>query len=396
MESKAIGLKSKKDRSLERRHPWVFSGAIKAIEGFPEDGDVVSVHANKGRFLGRGLFSSQGSISVRVLTFEDEPVDTELFVSRIRKAAETRRTIGLPDAGQTEIYRLLHAEGDGMPGCIVDVYGDTAVFQAHDIGVHRMKETIASAIIEASNGSIQRVYDRSADTLPKAFSEGLERGYIVGDGESSGVFLEHGHRFHVDWGAGQKTGFFIDQRENRLALSRLSKGKRVLNTFCYTGGFSVYALAAGASVVHSLDSSQKALDLAEENVRLNGFDDERHKCIKADAVEYVRNLEESYDIIVLDPPAFAKGMRSRHNAIQGYKRLNGHAIRQLKPGGILMTYSCSQVVTPAIFRDTIVAAAIHQGREVKILEQLHQPGDHPISIFHPEGEYLKGLVLQVY
>jgi len=394
METK-IYLRSKKDLSLMRRHPWVFSGAIKEIEGQPEDGDIVAIHANKGRFLGRGMYSTAGSISVRMLSFEDKAIDKDLFKQRLSRAWSVRKNLGLVDAKDTQIFRLCHAEGDLLPGCIIDIYGDTAVFQAHAIGIHMLREELASAILDSSQGRIQYVYDRSADTLSKEYRDQTKNGYIGKEGPGSGEFLEHGHRFAIDWITGQKTGFFIDQRENRRILGEISTGKKVLNTFCYTGGFSVYAAKNGASLVHSLDSSQKALDLVEKNVKLNNIPQEQHACIKADAVEYLKDLKEDYDIIILDPPAFAKGMHSRHNAIQGYKRLNGHAIRQIKPGGIIMTFSCSQVISPQIFRDTILAAAINEGRNIRIIGQLHQPADHPINIFHPEGEYLKGLLLEV-
>ncbi len=394
MEAKLF-LKSKKDQSLVRRHPWVFSGAIKSIEGQPQDGDIVAVHANKGRFLGRGMYSTAGSIAVRVLVFQDVEIDSEYFNQRIKEAWNLRNTLGLSISEETNIFRLMHAEGDGIPGCIVDVYGDTAVFQAHAIGIHQMKDKIAQAIVDSSDGVVKKVYDKSAETLPKEYRSSFENGYLIGEGEGKGVFLEHGVKFNVDWATGQKTGFFIDQRENRAYLGSISKGKTILNTFCYTGGFSIYSLQAGAEMVHSLDSSQKAMDLVDENVALNGFDEKNHKSIKADAIDYLKDLKEDYDIIVLDPPAFAKGMHSRHNAIQGYKRLNGHAIRQIKSGGLIMTYSCSQVITPQIFRSTILSAAINENRKVRIIAQLHQPGDHPVNIFHPEGEYLKGLVLEV-
>lgn len=394
MESKLV-LKSKKDQSLVRRHPWVFSGAIKSIEGQPEDGDIVAVHANKGRFLGRGMYSTAGSIAVRVLVFEDQPIDSEYFEERIKEAWNLRKTLGLAGSTDTQIFRLLHAEGDGIPGCIVDVYGSTAVLQAHAIGIHQMKETIAQAIVDSSDGLVDKVYDKSSETLPRDYASSFSNDYIIGEGDGKGVFKEYGIDFNINWATGQKTGFFIDQRENRAYLGSISKDKKILNTFCYTGGFSIYSLQAGASMVHSLDSSQKAMDLVDENVKLNGFDEKNHKSIKADAVDYLKDLDEEYDIIVLDPPAFAKGMHSRHNAIQGYKRLNGHAIRQIRPGGLLMTYSCSQVITPQIFRSTILSAAINENRKVRIVAQLHQPGDHPVNIFHPEGEYLKGLVLEV-
>lgn len=393
-DSARLYLKSKKDQSLMRRHPWVFSGAIKRMQGSPKEGDMVSVHANKGRFLGRGIYSG-GSIAVRVLTFEDRPIDETYFSERISNAWALRHSIGLADSSDTDIFRLVHAEGDGLPGLIVDVYGDTAIFQAHSIGMHMRRTALAEAIITGSEGRIKGVYDKSQATLPDEYKEEAEPSFIGGTETDLGDYKEYGISTKVDWKEGQKTGFFIDQRENRKYLGELSKGKKVLNTFCYTGGFSLAALHEGATIVHSLDSSQKALDMVEENVALNGFAADRHATIKADAVQYLKELPEDYDIIVLDPPAFAKHRHARHNAIQGYKRLNGHAIRQIKPGGILLTFSCSQVVTPEIFRSTILAAAINEGREVRIIRQLHQPADHPVNIFHPESEYLKGLVLEV-
>ncbi len=378
-----------------RRHPWVFSGAIKSMEGKPKEGDIVSVHANKGRFLGRGIYSSTGSISVRVLAFEDYEIDQEYFDLKVERAWALRESLGMTKAGDTDIFRLIHAEGDGLPGLVVDVYGDTAIFQAHSIGIHHRKEALAAAIMKCGNGRIKAVYDKSAETLPKEYASTIEPGFLAGDETEPGDYLEHGLKMKVDWKHGQKTGFFIDQRENRKYLGELSEGKKVLNTFCYTGGFSLLALKHGANLVHSLDSSQKALDLVEENVEINDFKGPKHDVIKADAVQYLKELKEDYDIIILDPPAFAKHRNARHNAIQGYKRLNAHAIRQIKSGGIIFTFSCSQVVTTEIFRSTILSAAIQEGRDVRIVRQLHQPSDHPVNIYHPEGEYLKGLVLEV-
>lgn len=378
-----------------RQHPWVFSGAIKKIEGFPEEGQIVDVHANKGRFLGRGMYSD-ASISVRILSFqEQQEIDENFFREAISKAWNLRSSIGLTENEETSIYRLIHAEGDNLPGLVVDVYGKTAIFQAHAPGMHMNKEIIANLIIELSNGSIESVFDKSAESLPKMYEDKPEANFIIEGKDPEDYYLENKLKFRIDWKYGQKTGFFIDQRENRHLLGTMSKGKSVLNTFCYSGGFSMYALEMGAKLVHSVDSSQAALDVLNENLALNGFDDDRHSTIKADAMEYVKNLEVDYDIVILDPPAFAKHVKSRHNAIQGYKRLNSNVISQIKSGGILFTYSCSQVITAKIFRDTITAAAINVGRQVKILHQMTQPADHPINIFHPESEYLKGLVLYI-
>ncbi len=380
-----------------RQHPWVFSGAIKKIEGYPTEGDIVDVHANKGRFLGRGLYSD-ASISVRILSFnEEEEIDDEFFKNAIDRAWRLRESIGITEDEGTNIFRLVHAEGDNLPGLVVDVYGKTAILQAHAPGMHMQKEIIAKQIVDSSKGRILSVFDKSGESLPKNYENKPDPEYIIkGDNDMEEEhYLENGYKFNIDWKLGQKTGFFIDQRDNRLLLGSLAKGKSVLNTFCYTGGFSIYALQNGASLVHSVDSSQSALDILDKNIELNGFADDRHKTIKADAMQFVKDLPLDYDIIILDPPAFAKHVKNRHNAIQGYKRLNSSAISQIKPGGILFTYSCSQVITQKIFRDTITAAAINVGRQVKILHQMTQPADHPINIFHPESEYLKGLVLYI-
>jgi len=378
-----------------RQHPWVFSGAIKKIEGFPEEGQIVDVHANKGRFLGRGMYSD-ASISVRILSFNaEEEINEDFFRKAIKKAWMLRASIGLTNNKNTNIYRLIHAEGDNLPGLVVDVYGKTAILQAHAPGMHMNKEMISNLLVECSGGNISSVFDKSGESLPKNYENKPAPAFLIEGEDQQDFYLENGLKFMIDWKTGQKTGFFIDQRDNRSLLGSMSKGKSVLNTFCYTGGFSMFALENGASLVHSVDSSQSALDVLDKNVALNGFSEKNHQSIKADAMEYVKNMPEDYDIVVLDPPAFAKHVKSRHNAIQGYKRLNSNVISQIKSGGILFTYSCSQVITPKIFRDTITAAAINVGRKVKILHQMTQPADHPINIFHPESEYLKGLVLYI-
>lgn len=388
-----VKLKPGKDQSLIRRHPWVFSGAIYSISQELSPGQTVQVYSSNERYLGTGHWSD-GSISVRIFSFEPFE-DTQAFWNeKIAKAFELRKKMGLIDQPHTTIYRLVHGEGDGLPGLIIDVYGKTAVFQAHSTGMHLLKATITAALHQVLGEKITAVYDKSGEKLLQQSGEQIQNAYLSG-AQGDQVCLEYGHQFKIDWEQGQKTGFFIDQRENRKLLGSMSKGKKVLNTFCYTGGFSIYALAEGASLVHSLDSSQKAIDLTDENVRINGFEGARHASIKADAVEYLSDLKEDYDIIVLDPPAFAKHLSARHKAVQGYMRINEAAFKRIQPGGILFTFSCSQAVDKKLFHDSIMAAAIKAGRDVRILHQLHQPADHPISMFHPEGEYLKGLVLEV-
>lgn len=387
-----IYLKAKKETSIERFHPWVFSGAIKRVESNPQNGDVVSVHANKGRFLARGIYG-MSSIAVRILSFEDVAVDEELILDRLKNAWDKRARLGFVGNSNTNIFRWVHAEGDDLPGLIIDIYGDTAVVVCHAVGMHRFILKIAENFTEISNGAIKNVFDKSGTTLKKHGVD-IENSYLLGQ-RSETKLVEHNIYFKVDWEKGQKTGFFIDQRENRHLLRTYSKDKIVLNTFCYTGGFSMYALQGEAKKVISLDSSQSAIDLAGENVKWNHFDEKKHESVKADAIDYLKDLPDDIDLIVLDPPAFAKHMSARHQAIQGYKRINHHAISQIKPGGIIFTFSCSQVIDKKLFRDTVMAAAINAKRKVRILHQLHQPADHPINIYHPEGEYLKGLVLEV-
>lgn len=382
-----------KEHSLLRKHPWVFSGAIRKMEGEVAEGDLVSVHSARGEFLGFGHYAP-GSIAVRLISFEETEVSSQFWIDKIGRAFTLRQRLGLVDSEKTNTYRLVYAEGDGLPGLIIDVYGGTAVLQAHSIGMWQARQDIAAALKEVMGARLLAVYDKSAESLPQKAPVKVENGYILGEGPGKGEVLENGNRFSIDWAGGQKTGFFIDQRANRALLGDFVADKKVLNTFCYTGGFSVYALKAGAALVHSVDVSKKAIELTDENIELNGQTD-RHASFAMDTFEFFRDQEEVYDVVVLDPPAFAKRMNVRHNALMGYKRLNAEAIRRIAPGGILFTFSCSQVVDKYLFNSTVMAAAIEAGREVKVLHQLNQPADHPFSIFHPEGEYLKGLVLYV-
>lgn len=387
---KTIRIHKHKTDSILRRHPWIFSGAIADSTDDLSDGETVTVTDTKGHFLARGHFQ-HATIAVRVLSFEDVEIDAAFFQSALKRAIDLRKSMQL-FSKENSICRLVHGEGDSLPGLVVDFYNGTAVVQCHSLGMYANIEHISNGLIAVLGKSLKAVYSKSSDTLPQRAD--IVDAYVYGKCETPHIAKEHGVSLSIDWVTGQKTGFFIDQRENRFLLGKYSEGKKVLNTFCYSGGFSLLALKHGASLVHSLDSSKKAIVLTEENVRINGFED-RHGSIVADAMEYMKDLPEDYDIIILDPPAFAKHREKRHKAIQGYKRLNAHAIRQIKPGGIIFTFSCSQVVDKYLFNNTIIAAAIEAGRNVRILEQLHQPADHPINAFHPEGEYLKGLVIQV-
>lgn len=388
-----IFLKSKKDRPLRRFHPWVFSGAIKKIDGDPQNGDFVRVFSNKGSFLGLGHYS-EGSIAVRVFTFEDEIPEISFWIKKLKTAYDLRVSLGMVDNKETNIYRLVHAEGDGFPGLIIDVYNKTAVIQAHSAGMHEVRNEIKDGLLDIYGDKLETVYYKSQKTLAKSGVE-AEDEFLHGIENDSTVGLEYNCKVNVNWITGQKTGFFIDQRESRELLGYYAKGKKILNTFCYSGGFSINALLQGAEEVHSLDSSEKALKLVDENIELNNLQKANHKTIKADAIDYLKDVGSEFDIIVLDPPAFAKHQSARHQAIQGYKRLNANAIRQIKPGGMIFTFSCSQAISKEMFTSTILAAAISVGRKVRILHQLHQPADHPINIFHPESEYLKGLVIEV-
>jgi 23S rRNA (cytosine1962-C5)-methyltransferase len=386
-------LKKGKEESLERFHPWVFSGAIDRIEGTLEEGDLVSVEKSNGKIIGYG-HCAIGSIAVRVFSFGETVPDDSFWKRRIDQAYELRQKTGLADATDTNVFRLIHGEGDGMPGLIADYYNGTIVLQFHTVGMWLVREAIVQALIAVLGKKLVAVYDKSAKTLPFKADIEAKDGYLFGS-SSAGEVVEYGNRFKVDWEEGQKTGFFIDQRDNRRLLSEYAKGKDVLNMFCYTGGFSFSAMRGGANLVHSVDSSAKAIELTKRNVELNFPGDIRHEAFVADAFDFMQDIKDKYDLIILDPPAFAKHRGALSQALQGYKRLNANAFRQIKPGGILFTFSCSQVVTRNNFREAVFSAAAIAGREVRILHQLSQPVDHPINIYHPEGEYLKGLVLYV-
>ena len=388
-----VYLKKGKEESLKRFHPWIFSGAIQSIEGELEEGEVVRVITAGGEFIAVGHYQI-GSIAVRVLSFSDVTIDDEFWSSRLRSAFRMRQSIGIVDNPHNNTYRLVHGEGDNIPGLVIDVYGDTAVMQAHSVGIHQQRLAIARCLVEVAGDRVKNVYYKSETTLPYKADLGQEDGFIVG-GSDDNVAMENGLKFHVDWLKGQKTGFFVDQRENRSLLERFSHGKKVLNMFCYTGGFSFYAMRGGAELVHSVDSSAKAIELTTRNVEMNFPGDTRHEAFCEDAFKYLDRMGDRYDLIILDPPAFAKHRGALHNALKGYTRLNQKAFEKIQPGGILFTFSCSQVVTKDNFRNAVFTAAALAGRKVRILHQLHQPADHPVNIFHPEGEYLKGLVVYV-
>ena len=391
---KNLYLKKGKEESLERFHPWIFSGAIHHIEGEPEEGEVVRVLASEGDFIAVGHWQI-GSIAVRVLDFEDKAVDGAYWEDRLRVAYDLRCAIGVAGHEKgNDTYRLVHGEGDCLPGLVVDVYGKTAVMQAHSVGMHVARHEIARALVAVTGGTVENVYYKSETTLPFKAELGQENGFIVG-GSTENVAVENGLKFHIDWLKGQKTGFFVDQRDNRSLLEHYAHGRAVLNMFCYTGGFSVYAMRGGATLAHSVDSSAKAIDLTRANVELNFPGDARHEAYAEDAFKYLDAMGGQYDLIILDPPAFAKHKDALRQALKGYARLNAKAFSKIKPGGILFTFSCSQVVSKDHFRTAVFIAAAQSGRRVRILHQLHQPADHPVNIYHPEGEYLKGLVLYV-
>lgn len=393
-----IFLRRGKEESLLRRHPWIFSGAIASVKADKADiteGEVVDVYTHTGDFIARGHYQI-GSIAVRVLTFEQEPIDQAWWNHRIAVACDVRRALGLSTTPLTDCYRLIHGEGDSLPGLVVDIYGSVAVVQCHSVGMYRSRMAIAEALRTAFGDRLTAIYDKSSQTVPYKAGLNAVDGYLMGHSDSkSHIVVENGLKFKVNWEEGQKTGFFLDQRENRDLLRRYAAGRTVLNTFCYTGGFSVGAMAGGALEVCSVDSSERAVQLADENMRLNFGDQVRHEAVAADAVEYLKHISDKYDLIVLDPPAFAKHHKVLGNALQGYKRINARAMSQIRSGGILFTFSCSQAVTKELFRTTVFSAAAIAGRNVRILHQLTQPADHPINIYHPEGEYLKGLVLYV-
>jgi len=394
-------LHSGKDHSVKRFHPWVFSGAIKKISlppDYPKDdlseGDVVEVYTSQNEFLGMGHYQI-GSIAIRMFSFTPVTPDYNFWKSKIQKAYDFRTQLNLTNNPSTNCYRLFFGEGDGLPGFIIDYYNGTAVFQSHSIGMHLIKQEIVKALQEIIGEKLVAVFDKSEETMPKQAAIKAPNGYLWKKENATieTIALENDNKFQVDWEGGQKTGFFLDQRENRALLGSYSKDKTVLNTFCYTGGFSVYAANAGAKEVHSIDISKKAIELTDRNIALNNI--KNHESHAVDTFDFLKNRENTYDIIVLDPPAFAKHQNVKHNAVMGYKRLNYEAIKQIKSGGLLFTFSCSQVVDKNTFNSTVMAAAIEAGRTVRVLHHLSQPPDHCVNIFHPEGEYLKGLVVHV-
>ena len=396
---KTIVLKKGKEDSLARRHPWIFSGAIHHADNDLQEGDVVRVVSIQGMFIAIGHWQI-GSIAIRVLSFEDEKIDEEFYCKRLKSALDVRNSIGLLRGNCTDetsintTYRLIHGEGDNMPGLVIDIYGDTAVMQAHSVGMHVDRMIIAQSLKKIMGDSLKSVYYKSETTLPFKADLGQENGFLIGSSHND-IAIENGLKFHIDWLKGQKTGFFVDQRDNRTLLEQYSKGRKVLNMFCYTGGFSVYSMRGGAELVHSVDSSAKAVELVNRNVNLNFPNDSRHKAFSADAFKFLDEMTCSYDLVILDPPAFAKHRDALKQALRGYTKLNAKAMEKMPHGSILFTFSCSQAVNKEQFRTAIFAAAMQAGRKIRILHQLHQPADHPINIFHPEGEYLKGLVVYV-
>lgn len=386
-----LQLKRGKEDSLLRFHPWVFSGAIERMDEGIQEGDVVRVVKHNGDFIAVGHYQA-GSIAVRVLSFKDVEIDDEFWFSRLQSALQMRLSIGMADNPDNNTYRLVHGEGDLLPGLVIDVYGKTAVMQAHSIGMHCSRVAIAEQLVKVMGERLENIFYKSETTLP--FMDDMENGFLYGGSEDN-TAVENGLMFYVDWLRGQKTGFFIDQRENRSLLESYARDKRVLNMFCYTGGFSFYAMRGGAKLVHSVDSSAKAIELTNRNVALNFPGDARHKAFCEDAFKFLEQADGQYDLIILDPPAFAKHRGALHNALKGYTRLNNKAFQKIQSGGILFTFSCSQVVTKDHFRNAVFTAAVQAGRKVRILHQLHQPADHPVNIYHPEGEYLKGLALYV-
>lgn len=393
MTTKTIQLKKGKEESLKRFHPWIFSGAILRMDEGIEEGELVKVVTFHREFIAIGHYQI-GSIAVRVLSFRDITIDQEFWESRLKAALNMRIAIGIADNPTNNTYRLVHGEGDMLPGLIIDCYGKTAVMQAHSVGMHVERLPICEALRSVMGSRIEHVFYKSETTLPFKAELGQQDGFLYG-GSDDNVAIENGLKFHVDWLKGQKTGFFVDQRENRTLLEKYAKNRSVLNMFCYTGGFSVYAMRGGAKLVHSVDSSAKAVELTNANIKLNFPSDARHAAFCDDAFKYLDAHDAQYDLVVLDPPAFAKHRAALRNALKGYTRLNVKGFERIKPGGILFTFSCSQVVTKENFRNAVFTAAAQAKRKVRILHQLHQPADHPINIYHPEGEYLKGLVLYV-
>ena len=390
---KSIYLKKGKEESLNRFHPWIFSGAIHHMDDNIEEGELVNIFTASNEFIAVGHYQI-GSIAIRVLTFSKVEISYDFWCDRLSSALKMRQNVGIADNNVNNTYRLVHGEGDYLPGLVIDCYGETAVMQAHSVGMHVCREEICRALIKVMGERIKHVYYKSETTLPFKAELGQENGFMYGETDND-IAIENGLKFHVDWLRGQKTGFFVDQRENRNLLEHYAKGKSVLNMFCYTGGFSVYAMRGQAKLVHSVDSSAKAVELTNRNIALNFPDDLRHEAFCEDAFKYLDNNDNKYDLITLDPPAFAKHRAALRNALKGYTRLNVKGLQRIKHGGILFTFSCSQVVSKEHFRNAVFTAAAQAGRKVRILHQLHQPADHPINIYHPEGEYLKGLVLYV-
>lgn len=393
-ERSQLVLKQGKEQSLSRFHPWLFSGAVKGVKG-PEltEGDIVEIVDSQDNFLATGHYTI-GSIVVRILSFQQEEIDFNFWKNRIQKAYDLRKAIGLANNPETNAYRLVHGEGDYLPGLIIDFYNGTAVVQMHTVGMYLAKDMIAKALQEVFGEQLKSVFNKSEGTMPYKADIEPVNGYIFGK-SSEKVALENGLKFKVDWEKGQKTGFFVDQRENRSLIEQYSKDREVLNMFCYTGGFSFYAMRGGAKLVHSVDSSERAIQITNDNVELNFPGDKRHEAFAVDAFKYLNQIKDQYDLIILDPPAFAKHLNVVKNALQGYRRLNTKALEQIRSGGILFTFSCSQVITKEQFRTMVFSAAAKAGRRVRILQQLTQPADHPVDIYHPEGEYLKGLVVYV-
>mgnify|MGYP002512449755 FL=1 len=397
-EYKTIYLKKGKEDSLTRKHPWIFSGAISRCDDNMEEGEVVRVMSGKGDFIAIGHWQI-GSIAIRVLSFDDVAIDGEFYENKLSIALDVRKSIGLLRGGNyidekniNTTYRLVHGEGDGLPGLVIDMYDGTAVMQAHSIGMHVHRHIIAESLKKVMGEELKAVYYKSETTLPFKADLGQENGFLIGKCTND-VAHENGLKFHIDWLKGQKTGFFIDQRDNRALLEQYSKGRRVLNMFCYTGGFSVYSMRGGAELVHSVDSSSKAVELVNKNIALNFPGDTRHQAFAADAFKFLDEMASNYDLVILDPPAFAKHRDALKQALRGYTKLNAKAMEKMPNGSILFTFSCSQAVNKEQFRTAIFAAALQTGRQIRILHQLHQPADHPININHPEGEYLKGLVV---
>jgi 23S rRNA (cytosine1962-C5)-methyltransferase len=397
-----IVLNAGKDQSPKRFHPWIFSGAVKKAPENLKNGDVVEVYSSKDEYLGTGHYQ-KGSIMVRLFSFEKVVPDVLFWKLKIQNAYNYRQSIGLTNDINTNVYRLVYGEGDGLPGLVIDYYNGTAVIQAHSIGMYRERNNIAVALKEIYGEKLKAIYDKSKESLGSSGTKipletveiaELKNGYLYGT-DSEKQVIENGHKFHIDWEEGQKTGFFIDQRENRKLVAEYALGRKVLDCFCYAGGFSTYALSAGAMEVHSVDSSKTAIKLTDTNIELNFGKDTRQTSFVADAFEFLGSRASEYDMMIIDPPAFAKHRDARHQAVMGYRRLNALAIKGIKPGGIIFTFSCSQVVDKYLFNGAITAAAIETGRNIRILKYLSQPADHPISIYHPEGEYLKGMILYV-